>query len=85
MSTSEFSSKQEQFKRIVDSPDKLTTLLIGEFGDIIRSELFKDKAEEIASMLYEKTDECVKIKPLSPIIPPSMPSSGNSSVSLKVS
>ena len=62
MSTSEFAAKQELFKRVVDSPEKPTTLLIGEIGDFIRSEEFRDKAKEMAAMLYEKTDECVKIR-----------------------
>ena len=43
-------------------PQKPTTLHIGEIDDFIRSEEFKNKAKEMASMLYEKTDECVKIR-----------------------
>ena len=62
LSTTEFAAKQEQFKRVVDNPQKPTTLLIGEIGDFIRSEEFKNKAKEMAAMLYEKTDECVKIR-----------------------
>ena len=64
MSANDFAAAQERFKKVVDSPEKPTTLLIGEIGDFIRSPEFKEKAKEMATMLYEKTDECVKIRTL---------------------
>ena len=62
MPATEFSNKQDHFKKVVDNPDKPTTLLIGEIGDFLMSVEFKDKSKELANMLYEKTDECIKTR-----------------------
>ena len=49
---------------MVDSPDKPTKLLIGEIGDFILSDEFSEKRDEFANMLYNKTDETIKMRNL---------------------
>ena len=53
-STTVFAAKQNQFKRVVDSPQNVTNLLNGEIGDFFRSEEFKNEAKEMAALLYSK-------------------------------
>ena len=47
MTAHEFDVKQQLFKKVVDSPEKPTELLIGEIGDFIRSPEFKTKRVEM--------------------------------------
>ena len=64
MTATEFASKQNMFKQVVDKPDKPTEYLIGEIGDFIRSREFLDKRVEFATMLYAKTEETIKPRTL---------------------
>ena len=50
--------------KVVDNPEKPTELLIGEIGDFLRTQEFSDKRFEFANMLYEKTEECIKMRTL---------------------
>jgi uncharacterized C2H2 Zn-finger protein len=63
-SAQEFATKQIAFKKVVDSPEKPTELVIGEMGDFIGSAEFINKRSEFANFVYEKTDECVKLRTL---------------------
>ena len=65
MPASEFVAKQKKFKEVVDSPKKPTEFLIGEIGDYLRSNDFSDKRDEFAALLYNKTEECIKMRTLS--------------------
>ena len=64
MAANDFAAKQRRFKAVVDSPEKPTEFLIGEIGDFIRSEEFSMKRDEFANILYEKAEECIKIRTL---------------------
>ena len=64
MSVSLFAAKQRKFKSVVDDPTKPTEFVIGEMGDYLRSEEFKEKRIEFADFLYQKTDESVKWRTL---------------------
>ena len=64
ISAHDFTSKQKRFKKVVDSPEMPTTLVIAEMGDFIRSEEFSEKRVEFASMLYEYADESIKPRTL---------------------
>ena len=64
MPANEFAANQKRFKLVVDNPDKPTELLIGEIGDFIRSTQFAEKRDKFANLLYEKTDECIKMRTL---------------------
>ena len=61
MPAMEFSEKQQRFKKVVDDPKKPTELVIGEMGDFIRSPQFMNLRFNYANMLYEKTDESIKM------------------------
>ena len=60
----EFAAKQRMFKQVVDNPEKPTEFLIGEVGDFIRSEEFKNKSLEFGKLLYRLCEGCVKIRTL---------------------
>ena len=61
----EFASMQKRFKEVVDNPEKPTEFLIGEIGQFLRSDEFMVKRDEFAGLLYEKTEECIKMRTLS--------------------
>ena len=43
---------------------KPTEFLIGEIGDFLRSDVFSEKREEFARLLYTESEECIKIRTL---------------------
>ena len=64
MAANEFARKQKRFKEVVDDPEKPTEFLMGEIGDFLRSDLFSQKRDEFAAMLYKQSEECIKIRTL---------------------
>ena len=59
MSVNDFAAKQNKFKTIVDNPTKPTEFVIGEMGDYLRSEEFKEKRLEFSD-LKELADEATE-------------------------
>ena len=57
----QFYKKQIAFKKVVDSFEKPTELVIVKMGDFIGSAEFISKRSEFATFICEKTDKCVKL------------------------
>ena len=64
LEASEFARKQKRFKQVVDDQAKPTEFLIGEIGDFLRSDMFTEKRDECAHLLYTESEECIKIRTL---------------------
>ena len=60
----QFSAKQREFKKVVDSEEKPVELLIGEIGDFLLSDEFIEKRNEFAELLLEKCEDTIKIRTL---------------------
>ena len=65
LTPAEFARKQKQFKAVIDAEEKPTELLIGEVGDYLLSEEFKEKKVEFADLLMDKCEETIKPRTIS--------------------
>ena len=62
MSIDDFTRMQKDFKDVVDNDEKPTEYLIGEIGDYLRTDEYKEVKKEMSQFLYSTSEETVKIR-----------------------